>query len=99
MMDYEQIKAIIEARLKQWERALGSAEAARADMTVTVAFEAGAVAARIILQDLETAYGILEAQKAQNESVKAEDTARRRTQGAKDGWEIRRGKKSAKGGE
>ncbi len=61
MMDYEQVKVIIESRLKQWEQALDEA-ADHADNTVILSFEASASAARVILQDLETAYSILKAQ-------------------------------------
>ncbi len=32
-----------------------------------------------------------------HQAERAEDTARRRSQGAKDGWEIRRGKKAGEG--
>ena len=59
-MDYEQIKAIIEARLKQWEQALKEADARDADLTVILALDASCSAAKIILQDIEAAYGILE---------------------------------------
>lgn len=55
-MDYEQIKAIIEARIKEWEKALKEADARNADITVTIAFEASVGAAKIILQDIEAAY-------------------------------------------
>ena len=55
-MDYEQIRVIIETRIKEWERALKEADARDADLTVILALDASAAAARIILQDIETAY-------------------------------------------
>ena len=55
-MDYEQIKAIIEARREQWERALKHAEARGTDSEAITVFEASAAAANIILQDIEAAY-------------------------------------------
>ncbi len=62
-LDYEQVKAIIEVRIDEWNHLLKHADARNADITVTIAFEASVGAARIILQDIETAYGIRSAQK------------------------------------
>lgn len=56
IMDYEQIKAIIDVRIKEWNYLIKQADARNADITVTIAFEASVGAARIILQDIEAAY-------------------------------------------
>ncbi len=41
--------------------------------------------------------GINKVERVVSEAERAADTARRRTQGAKDGWEIRRGKQKGGG--
>ena len=55
-MELEQIRTIIEQRREQWERALKHAEATHAEFMVIITFDASATAARVILQDIETAY-------------------------------------------
>jgi hypothetical protein len=46
------------------------------------------------LQQLTEAIDVLK--RMETKEIRAADTARRRTQGAKDGWEIRRGKQRSK---
>jgi hypothetical protein len=46
------------------------------------------------LQQLTEAIDVLK--RMETKEIHAADTARRRTQGAKDGWEIRRGKQRSK---
>lgn len=62
-MDYKQVKAIIEARIKEWNHLLKHADARNANITMMITLEASVGAAKIILQDMETSYSILEAQK------------------------------------
>jgi hypothetical protein len=53
MMDYENIKAIIEARKKQWKELKEHAEKVHADIPTISALEGSVQACGIILQDLE----------------------------------------------
>jgi hypothetical protein len=60
MIDYEGIKAMIEARMKQWE-----AQKQAMEHPFSLATLEGAIhACKTILQDMETAYSIHQAQES-----------------------------------
>ena len=69
MMDYENIKAMIEARKKQWQNQAERAKSLQAEMStrgaldpLITALDASVTACAVILQDLATAYDIYQAQ-------------------------------------
>ena len=68
-MDYENVKAMIEARKKQWEAQAERARGLQAEMPtanalepVITALDASVTACEVILQDLATAHNIWQAQ-------------------------------------